>query len=358
MPPQCQIFSHTSPLPPRNTSSPFPQTAGNAPRCAQPRRWTEGEDEELRQAVAEMGESNWKDIAARVNGRNHVQCLQRWAKVLKPGLKKGVWTPEEDARLMELVAQGYKNWGQLSNHLPGRTSKQCRERWCHHLDPSINKATWSVEEDRVIEMMQAKIGNKWSQIALSLPGRTENAIKIRAKSLSRTRGSGGCGGGGGGGGGGGCSSTVLPIAAVGGGVVAAPAVASGTRSRNAPDDRLRALAAQASSLAMARARSSGRAPTVGVGMPQDPAVIEQLVAECGADHSLTEALAALEEEPPKPLMVGRQAGGGGGGGGGGGSGSGAGSGSAGHGGGGSDDEDDDGASDDGGSKDDDAELNP
>lgn len=67
----------------------------------------------------------------------------------------------------------------------GRTSKQCRERWCHHLDPSINKGAYTPAEDKIIIEMQAKIGNKWSQIAARLPGRTENSIKIRCKALQR-----------------------------------------------------------------------------------------------------------------------------------------------------------------------------
>lgn len=71
----------------------------------------------------------------------------------------------------------------------GRTSKQCRERWYHHLDPSINKSAYTPREDKIIIETQARLGNKWSQIAARLPGRTENSIKIRCKALQR-RGTG------------------------------------------------------------------------------------------------------------------------------------------------------------------------
>jgi Myb-like DNA-binding domain len=40
-----------------------------------------------------------------------------------PGLKKGLWEPEEDARLVELVSDGYNNWGEVCLQMPGRTSK-------------------------------------------------------------------------------------------------------------------------------------------------------------------------------------------------------------------------------------------
>ena len=52
-----------------------------------PKKWSAEEDELLRRAVGELGERQWKDIAERNPGRNHVQCLQRWKKVLKDGLK-------------------------------------------------------------------------------------------------------------------------------------------------------------------------------------------------------------------------------------------------------------------------------
>ncbi|KAF0694451.1 Aste57867_14684 [Aphanomyces stellatus] len=172
-----------------------------------PRRWSKAEDESLRLAVERSGERNWKAIADQVVGRNHTQCLQRWTKVLKPGLIKGHWTPEEDGKLRALVAEGRKNWGQVASHIPGRTSKQCRERWCNHLDPNINKGydtalmmtmmmmahpttvsrNYTREEDQLIVDMQAKLGNRWSVIAQQLTGRTEDAVKIRWKSLMRTR---------------------------------------------------------------------------------------------------------------------------------------------------------------------------
>ncbi|GMF25069.1 unnamed protein product [Phytophthora fragariaefolia] len=152
---------------------------------AVPKRWTQDEDEKLREAVGRHGERNWKSIAEEVPGRNHTQCLQRWTKVLAPGLVKGHWRPDEDELLKELVAEGRKNWGQVATRIPGRTSKQCRERWYNHLDPSIVRGEYTPEEDRMILDAQARLGNRWSAIAAMLPGRTEDAVKIRWKSLCR-----------------------------------------------------------------------------------------------------------------------------------------------------------------------------
>lgn len=210
-----------------------------------PKRWSPEEDDKLKEAVRDFGEINWKAIANRVATRNHVQCLQRWKKVLKPGLVKGQWSAQEDAMLVTLVSEGFKNWGQLAQHMPGRTSKQCRERWCHHLDPSIKKGDYTEEEDRTIMDMQAKLGNKWAQIAQLLPGRTENAVKIRWKAIDRSRKNNKSNG------------------------------HAQIRSRNTPDSRLRSLAARAAALAMSKAQmNNGSNPA---GFPQDPMLINRLM---------------------------------------------------------------------------------
>ncbi|EQC27380.1 hypothetical protein, variant [Saprolegnia diclina VS20] len=149
------------------------------------KRWTKAQDNALKESVQLHGEKNWKAIAERVPGRNHAQCLQRWRKVLKPGLVKGHWSFEEDKILEVLVKQSCNNWGQIADQIPGRTPKQCRERWRNHLDPSINKGPYTAEEDKVILSAQARLGNKWSQISQLLPGRTEDSVKIRWKSLKQ-----------------------------------------------------------------------------------------------------------------------------------------------------------------------------
>jgi len=106
-----------------------------------PRYWTEEEDDMLQKAVEQYGAKNWKTIAAFVPGRTHVQCLQRWNKVLKPGLRKGIWTEDENNILLEFVREMEPNvdWAEISNRIPGRSAKQCRERWTFNLDPNINK---------------------------------------------------------------------------------------------------------------------------------------------------------------------------------------------------------------------------
>ena len=72
---------------------------------------------------------------------------------------------------------GPSKWNFLSSYLPGRTGKQCRERWCNHLCPDINKSPWSLEEEMLLLLIHNKLGNKWSEITKYLKGRTDNTIK-------------------------------------------------------------------------------------------------------------------------------------------------------------------------------------
>jgi hypothetical protein len=149
-------------------------------RRASAGKWTAEEDAVLRQAVSANSGRNWKKIATHLSGRSDVQCLHRWQKVLKPGLVKGPWTPQEDALVVELVQKyGHKKWSSIARQLHGRLGKQCRERWYNHLDPDIKKGGWTAKEDATIIESHAMHGNKWAVISRSLKGRTDNAIKNR-----------------------------------------------------------------------------------------------------------------------------------------------------------------------------------
>ncbi|KAJ8755481.1 hypothetical protein K2173_019279 [Erythroxylum novogranatense] len=94
-------------------------------------------------------------------------------------LKKGPWTTAEDAILIEYVKKhGEGNWNAVQKHSGlSRCGKSCRLRWANHLRPNLKKGAFTQEEEQLIIELHAKMGNKWARMAAHLPGRTDNEIK-------------------------------------------------------------------------------------------------------------------------------------------------------------------------------------
>ncbi|KGN57728.1 transcription factor AS1 [Cucumis sativus] len=90
------------------------------------------------------------------------------------------WQPEEDALLRAYVKQyGPKEWNLISHRMPNplhRDPKSCLERWKNYLKPGLKKGSLSPEEQSLVISLQAKYGNKWKKIAAEVPGRTPKRL--------------------------------------------------------------------------------------------------------------------------------------------------------------------------------------
>nr|QHF16709.1 MYb transcription factor 23 [Pueraria candollei var. mirifica] len=94
-------------------------------------------------------------------------------------ITKGPWTEEEDSVLFNYITvHGEGHWNSVARHTGlKRTGKSCRLRWLNYLRPNVRRGNITLEEQLLILDLHSRWGNRWSKIAEQLPGRTDNEIK-------------------------------------------------------------------------------------------------------------------------------------------------------------------------------------
>ena len=118
--------------------------------------------------------SDLKDLIPLIHTYNGNSLPPKPNKIVHP------WKPEEDELLLHAVEEfGMKRWHLVAQRIPNRTRKQCRERYCNHLDPEITKIPWTEKEDEILKEAKLLYGNRWTMIKSKLPGRTANQVKNR-----------------------------------------------------------------------------------------------------------------------------------------------------------------------------------
>ncbi|XVE91453.1 hypothetical protein REPUB_Repub01dG0011100 [Reevesia pubescens] len=98
------------------------------------------------------------------------------------------WTQEEDDILREQISlHGTENWAIIASKFKDKTTRQCRRRWYTYLNSDFKKGGWSPEEDLLLCEAQKIFGNRWTEIAKVVSGRTDNAVKNRFSTLCKKR---------------------------------------------------------------------------------------------------------------------------------------------------------------------------
>ncbi|KAK8508161.1 hypothetical protein V6N13_055614 [Hibiscus sabdariffa] len=98
------------------------------------------------------------------------------------------WTQQEDDILREQISlHGTENWAIIASKFKDKTTRQCRRRWYTYLNSDFKKGGWSPEEDMLLCEAQKVFGNRWTEIAKVVSGRTDNAVKNRFSTLCKKR---------------------------------------------------------------------------------------------------------------------------------------------------------------------------
>eukprot|EP00877_Chromochloris_zofingiensis_P001151 jgi/Chrzof1/11036/Cz05g21080.t1 len=89
-------------------------------------------------------------------------------------VKTGAWEKDEDELLYLWQGKLGNKWSEVAKHIPGRTGQQCAQRWRHKVNPNIKRDKWTEDEDNtLIELVRSYGIGRWADIARQLSGRTD-----------------------------------------------------------------------------------------------------------------------------------------------------------------------------------------
>jgi myb proto-oncogene protein len=141
-------------------------------------RWTKEEDNLLIKIVNNNPKRCWKTISSFFENKSKKQCFSRFKRLL-PEPCRDIWTPEEDDKIVNLVAVYGKCWTEISKHFTLKSSRRIRSRYLNVLDRNLNRSKFSEEEDKLIASLYIKYGPRWAYICKFFTMRTPDMIKNR-----------------------------------------------------------------------------------------------------------------------------------------------------------------------------------
>ena len=156
--------------------------------------WQKEEDLLLEKEVLKHGNNSWQLIASRMKtGRKGWQCLQRYNKIKKKTIT--TWSVRDDKHITDAVMiYGEASFADLSYYMGDKSSDQCLQRWRYSLRPQIRRGKWTSQEDREIMDIISEHGFDWQKIKDVQKDRTRAQVRERVRILAAKNKSGSNGG--------------------------------------------------------------------------------------------------------------------------------------------------------------------
>uniref|UniRef100_A0A7N0T756 Uncharacterized protein n=1 Tax=Kalanchoe fedtschenkoi TaxID=63787 RepID=A0A7N0T756_KALFE len=137
-------------------------------------RWTAEEDEVLMKYIQVNGEGSWRSVPKNAGlQRCGKSCRLRWINYLRPGLKRGNITPQEENLIISLHASLGNRWSLIAGHLPGRTDNEIKNYWNSHLNRKLHGFTATPEKNESFEIFARNIDERGDKKSSSGSGMTK-----------------------------------------------------------------------------------------------------------------------------------------------------------------------------------------
>lgn len=141
-------------------------------------KWTKEEDEILLNLGQNAKRNKWKKCSLMLTNKTSFQCYLRY-KQINPNIKKGRWTVSEDKQLLELVGIFGKSWSSIAKIMKQRSNKQIRNRYEEQISESLNKGLFTEEEDEKLILLFKIIQKNWFEYKKYFKDRSIKRLKSR-----------------------------------------------------------------------------------------------------------------------------------------------------------------------------------
>lgn len=152
--------------------------------------WTPNEDGVLRE-IMQSESGTFQMVYSRLPGRNRNSVRRRWCRIKDKEPDSSVpWTQQEDENLRSLAESFGRSYHTISNQMPGRTARCCRDRYellyLKYDFPLARRESWTKENDEVLRELIEKHGKDFKLMSKLIPGRTEDSIRSRHLRISKS----------------------------------------------------------------------------------------------------------------------------------------------------------------------------